>query len=74
MASARGLEVSALFLAGQTLMQEPQPVQSMGEMAMEKCMPSVPLPSILVDLVPSGAFFSSSSFMTKGRITAWGQT
>ena len=62
----------ALFLAGQVVTQEPQPVQSSGEMTMAKFMPGTPVMGLA--LVPAGAAASSSSVMAMGRMTAWGHT
>ena len=65
------LAAMRFFLAGHTLAQDPQPVQSRAEMAMVNFLPGTPFMSRVFSTPPS---VSSSGVRTNGRITPCGQT
>ncbi len=62
----------AFTFAGQVSAQEPQPVQSKGEIVMAKFMPGRPVMGLTFK--SAGAALTSSSVIATGRMTAWGQT
>ena len=76
MPSSRRVMFRALlpFLPGQTFAQLPQPVQSSADIVITKLKPGIPMQGIAFSCASFGAFFSSSSVMITGLITACGQT